>query len=61
MYVLFCCVVVRLFRCFLLVTFLFFGMCANLFVCYFDGLLFVFVCLLFAVFVSGVCVRFLNV
>ena len=46
-----CCVAVRLFRCFVFVSFSYFGMFANAFVCDFVVvMLFVFGCLLFAVF-----------
>ena len=60
---LYCCGHVRLFRCFVFVSVLYFGMCVKLcvYVCIFVVMLFVFICLLIVVFVCVVFVRFLNV
>ena len=55
-----CCAVVRVVRCFVFVSFLYVGMCVNVFVCV-VVLLSVFVCLLFAVFVCVAFVRCLKV
>ena len=54
-------VVVRLFRCFVFVSFLYVGTCVNLFVVFVAVMVFVFVCLLCVVFVCAVVVRFLKV
>ena len=50
---LFCCAAVRLFRCFVFVSCVYFGMCVNVFAClFFVVMLVVFVCMLL---VDSVC------